>query len=108
MSISLTVRSSRWPANAGPRHLPILLLGYIGLRWGEVTAPAFCDVDFNHRCGDIRNAFFDVGGHVILGPKLFWFRSLLVWISRFRRLLKVLFAFLLLSLEAMHLVHKFG
>lgn len=66
------------------------------------------DVDFNHRCGDIRNAFSDVGGHVILGPKLFWFRSLLVWISRFRRLLKVLFAFLLLSLEAMHLVHKFG
>jgi hypothetical protein len=35
--------------------------------------PRSTRVDFNHRCGDIRHAFSDVGGHVILGPKLFWF-----------------------------------
>jgi integrase len=40
------------------------------LRWGEATALRVCDIDFGRRRVDVRRAFFDVGGRVILGtPK---------------------------------------
>jgi integrase len=55
---------------AGPWRLLILLLAYTGLRWGEATALRVCDVDFERRRIDVRRAFSDVGGRVILGiPK---------------------------------------
>ena len=41
-----------------------------GLRWGEATALRVCDIDFDRRRIDVRRAFSDVGGHVVLGtPK---------------------------------------
>jgi integrase len=55
---------------AGPWRLLILLLAYTGLRWGEATALRVCDVDFERRRIDVRRAFSDVGGHIVLGtPK---------------------------------------
>ncbi len=48
----------------------VLLLGYTGLRWGEATALRVCDIDLDRRRIDVRRAFSDVGGRVILGtPK---------------------------------------
>jgi integrase len=48
----------------------VLLLGYTGLRWGEATALRVCDVDLARRRIDVRRAFSDVGGRVVLGtPK---------------------------------------
>jgi integrase len=48
----------------------VLLLGYTGLRWGEATALRICDIDLERRRIDVRQAFSDVGGHVVLGtPK---------------------------------------
>ena len=48
----------------------VLLLGYTGLRWGEATALRVCDIDLGRRRIDVRRAFSDVGGQVILGtPK---------------------------------------
>lgn len=48
----------------------LLLLAYTGLRWGEATALRVCDIDFDCRRLDVRRAFSDVGGRVILGtPK---------------------------------------
>lgn len=48
----------------------VLLLGYTGLRWGEATALRSCDIDLGRRRIDVRRAFSDVGGHVVLGtPK---------------------------------------
>jgi len=45
-------------------------LGYTGLRWGEATALRVCDIDFDCRRIDVRRAFSDVGGRVVLGtPK---------------------------------------
>ena len=47
-----------------------MLLAYTGLRWGEATALRVCDIDLDRRRVDVRRAFSDVGGHVVLGtPK---------------------------------------
>ena len=55
---------------AGRWRLLILVLGYTGLRWGEATALRICDIDFDRRRIDVRRAFSDVGGRVVLGtPK---------------------------------------
>jgi integrase len=55
---------------AGRWRLLILLLAYTGLRWGEATALRVCDIDFDRRRVDVRRAFSDVGGRVVLGtPK---------------------------------------
>jgi integrase len=57
-------------SEAGRGRLLILLLAYTGLRWGEATALRVCDIDFDRRRVDVRRAFSDVGGRVILGtPK---------------------------------------
>ena len=57
-------------AEAGRSRLLILVLGYTGLRWGEATALRVCDIDFDRRRVDVRRAFSDVGGRVVLGtPK---------------------------------------
>lgn len=57
-------------AEAGPWRLLILLLAYTGLRWGEATALRICDIDFGRRRIDVRRAFSDVGGRIVLGtPK---------------------------------------
>jgi len=57
-------------AETGPWRLLILLLAYTGLRWGEATALRVCDIDFARRRIDIRRAFSDVGGRIVLGtPK---------------------------------------
>ncbi len=55
---------------AGPWRVFVLVLGYTGLRWGEATALRVCDIDLARRRIDVRRAFSDVGGHVVLGtPK---------------------------------------
>lgn len=55
--------SGRW-------RLLVLVLGYTGLRWGEATALRVCDIDLRRRRIDVRRAFSDVGGQLILGtPK---------------------------------------
>ena len=57
-------------AEAEPWHVFVLLLGYTALRWGEATALRVCDIDLSRRRIDVRRAFSDVGGRVILGtPK---------------------------------------
>jgi integrase len=57
-------------AVTGPWRVLVLLLGYTGLRWGEATALRVRDVDLNHRRIDVRRAFSDVGGRIVLGsPK---------------------------------------
>ena len=54
----------------GPWRVLVLLLGYTGLRWGEATALRVRDVDLGRRRIDVRRAFSDVGGHIVLGtPK---------------------------------------
>jgi hypothetical protein len=46
------------------------VLGYTGLRWGKATALRVCGIDFDRRRIDVRRAFSDVGGRVVLGtPK---------------------------------------
>jgi integrase len=55
---------------AGRFQLLVLVLGYTGLRWGEATALRACDIDFTRRRIDVRRAFSDVGGKIVLGtPK---------------------------------------
>ena len=55
---------------AGRWRLLILVLAYTGMRWGEATALRVCDIDFDRRRIDVRRAFSDVGGRVVLGtPK---------------------------------------
>ena len=55
---------------AGRWRLLVLVLGYTGLRWGEATALRVCDIDFTRRRIDVRRAFSDVGGKIMLGtPK---------------------------------------
>jgi integrase len=55
---------------AGPWRVFVLLLGYTGLRWGEATALRACDIDLARRRIDVRRAFADVGGRIVLGtPK---------------------------------------
>ena len=55
---------------AGRWHLLVLVLGYTGLRWGEATALRVCDIDFVRRRVNVRRAFSDVGGRIVLGtPK---------------------------------------
>lgn len=57
-------------SKAGPWHVFVLLLGYTALRWGEATALRVCDIDLARRGIDVRRAFSDVGGQVVLGtPK---------------------------------------
>ncbi|MGH3218637.1 MAG: tyrosine-type recombinase/integrase [Streptosporangiaceae bacterium] len=57
-------------SEAGRWRLLVLLLAYTGLRWGEATALRVCDIDFDRRRVDVRRAFSDVGGRVVLGtPK---------------------------------------
>jgi integrase len=57
-------------AEAGPWRVFVLLLGYTGLRWGEATALRVCDIDLARRRIDVRRAFSDVGGRIVLGtPK---------------------------------------
>ena len=57
-------------AEAGPSRVLVPLFGYTGLRWGEATALRVCDIDLARRRIDVRRAFSDVGGRVILGtPK---------------------------------------
>ena len=54
---------------AGPWRAFVLLLRYTGLRWGDATALRVCDIDLGRRV-DVRRAYSDVGGRVILGaPK---------------------------------------
>jgi len=54
----------------GPWRVLVLLLGYTGLRWGEATALRVRDIDLNRRRIDVRRAFSDVGGRIVLGtPK---------------------------------------
>jgi integrase len=61
---------------AGPWRLLVLLLAYTGLRWGEATALRVCDIDLDRRRIDVRRAFSDVGGQVVLGtPKSHQSRS---------------------------------
>ena len=56
--------------DAGRWRLLVLVLGYTGLRWGEATALRVCDLDFGRRRIDVRRAFSDVGGKIVLGtPK---------------------------------------
>ncbi len=48
----------------------ILLLAYTGLRWGEATVLRVCDIDLDRRRIDVRRAYADVGGRLVLGsPK---------------------------------------
>ena len=54
-------------ADAGPWRVFVLLLGYTGLRWGEATALRVCDIDLARRRIDVRRAFSDVGGRVVVG-----------------------------------------
>ena len=57
-------------SEAGSWRVLVLLLGYTGLRWGEATALHLCDIDLVHRRSDVRRAFSDVGGRIVLGtPK---------------------------------------
>lgn len=57
-------------AASSPGRLLILVLGYTGLRWGEATALRVCDIDLDRRRIDVRRAFSDVGGQLVLGtPK---------------------------------------
>ena len=57
-------------AAAGANRVLVLLLGYTGLRWGEATALRVCDIDLVRRRIDVRRAFSDVSGKLILGtPK---------------------------------------
>jgi integrase len=57
-------------AEAGPWRVFVLLLGYTGLRWGEATALRVCDIDLARRRIEVRRAFSDVGGRIVLGtPK---------------------------------------
>ena len=52
------------------RPLLVLVLAYTGLRWGEATALRVCDIDLDRRRIDVRRAFSDVGGRIVLGtPK---------------------------------------
>jgi integrase len=61
---------------AGRWRLLILVLAYTGLRWGEATALRVCDIDFDRRRIEVRRAFSDVSGQVILGtPKSHQSRS---------------------------------
>jgi integrase len=61
--LTLTGEAGRW-------RLLILVLAYTGLCWGEATALRVCDIDFDRRRIDVRRAFSDVGGRVVLGtPK---------------------------------------
>ena len=61
--LDLAVAAGRW-------RLLVLVLGYTGLRWGEATALRVCDIDLDRRRIDVRRAFSDVGGRVVLGtPK---------------------------------------
>ena len=54
----------------GHWRLLVLVLGYTGLRWGEATALRVCDIDLGRRRIDVRRAFSDVGGKIVLGtPK---------------------------------------
>jgi integrase len=56
--------------DAEPWRVFVLLLGYTGLRWGEATALRVCDIDLARRRIDVRRAFSDVGGRIVLGtPK---------------------------------------
>src|SRR5262249_38640000 len=60
----------RLAAEAEPWRVFVLLLGYTGLRWGEATALRACDINLGRRRLDVRRAFSDVGGRVVLGtPK---------------------------------------
>jgi integrase len=57
-------------AASGPSRLLVLLLAYTGLRWGEATALRVCDIDLDRRRIDVRRAYADVGGRLVLGsPK---------------------------------------
>lgn len=55
---------------AGSWRLLVLALGYTGLRWGEAAAIRVRDIDLARRRIDVRRAFADVGGQLIIGtPK---------------------------------------
>jgi len=61
---------------ARPWRAFVLLLGYTGLRWGEATALRVCDIGLGRRRVDVRRAYSDVGGRVILGaPKSYQSRT---------------------------------
>ncbi len=63
-------------SKAGAWRLLVLVLGYTGLRWGEATALRVCDIDLDRRRADIRRAFSNVGGRIVLGtPKSHQSRS---------------------------------
>ena len=63
-------------SKAGPWRLLVLVLAYTRLRWGEATALRVCDIDLDQRRPDVRRAFSDVGGRVVLGtPKSHQSRS---------------------------------
>lgn len=55
---------------AGPGRLPILLLAYTGLRWGEVAALRVGSVDLLLRRLQLSEATTELGGHLVSGtPK---------------------------------------
>ncbi|MBO0732379.1 MAG: site-specific integrase, partial [Acidimicrobiaceae bacterium] len=61
---------ARLAGSAGSSRVLVLVLGYTGLRWGEATALRVCDVDLSRRRIDVRRAYSDVGGTLVLGtPK---------------------------------------
>src|SRR5258706_5473692 len=65
-SFSRTASCSTWRR----WRILVLLLGYTGLRWGEATALRVCDIDLDRRRIDVRRAFSDVGGRIVIGtPK---------------------------------------
>ena len=55
------------PGPLPPRRNGQVLLGYTCLRWGEATALRLCDIDLGRRRIDVRRAFSDVGGKIVLG-----------------------------------------
>jgi integrase len=63
----------------GPHRTLVLLLGYTGLRWGEVAALRVRRVDLLRGRIDVREAVTEVDGHMIFGaPKRHQYRTVVV------------------------------
>jgi site-specific recombinase XerD len=70
-------------AATGPWRVFVLLLGYTGLRWGEATALRVRDIDLGRRRIDVRRAFADAGGHIVVGtPKSHQSRTVPIELTR--------------------------
>ena len=65
-----TRRFSRWPPRPGPGVCWSWCLPIPACAGARPPALRVCDIDFGRRRVDVRRAFSDVGGHVVLGtPK---------------------------------------